>query len=268
MPREMAEPFAGGAIVGLSCLFDSLVQQTVLVEKDEDVAAVWEVIVYGDGLRLANDILRFDPSDENIKNQLKLPTTDRYQRAFSTILRNRVQRGGIIADGASVLKKGENNKGMRSRWYPETLKKRIDAIVEKRQNIAFIRGDGIDFIRYNAHRKDTAFFIDPPYTQAARRLYTFGEIDHRKLFKAATTITGDFLMTYDDTKEIRNLAKEHGFQTALVAMKNTHHEIMNELLVGKNLEWLKTSSEPSSAARESSPQTSVVEVAPQPPARP
>jgi len=33
--------------------FEKLVQQIVMVEKDEDVAAVWDVIVYGDGLRLA-----------------------------------------------------------------------------------------------------------------------------------------------------------------------------------------------------------------------
>ena len=77
--------------------------------------------------------------------------------------------------------------------------------MQVRKHIAFIRGDGIEFIRYNAHRADTAFFIDPPYTLAARRLYTFGEIDHRRLFKVATKITGDFLMTYDDTEEIREL---------------------------------------------------------------
>jgi len=45
-------------------------------------------------------------------------------------------------------------------------------------------------------------------------------------------------MTYDNANEIRKLATEFGFQTGLVPMKNTHHEIMNELLVGRNLEWL------------------------------
>jgi DNA adenine methylase len=250
-PRELAEPFAGGGIVSLSALFDKLVQQITMVEKDEDVAAVWDVIVHGDGLRLADDIVAFDPSDENVKQQLKLQIVDRYMRAFITILRNRVQRGGIIAAGASLLNKGENNKGIRSRWYPRTLQRRIQDIVQVRKDVAFIQGDGIEFIRYNAHRADIAFFIDPPYTLAARRLYTFGEIDHRRLFKVATKITGDFLMTYDDTEEICKLAKDFGFQTAVVPMKNTHHEIMKELLVGKNLDWL----EPSSGVRESSPQT-------------
>src|SRR4051794_19682151 len=56
-PKELAEPFAGGAIVSLSALFESLVDRITLVEMDENVAAVWNVIVYGKGNRLANDIL-------------------------------------------------------------------------------------------------------------------------------------------------------------------------------------------------------------------
>lgn len=238
-PRELAEPFAGGAIVPLSALFESLVQRIVLVEKDMDVAAVWNVIVNGDGSRLAKDILGFDLTPESAKKVLSAEPKTEFERAFATIVRNRVQRGGILAPGASLLNKGENGKGIHSRWYPKTLKTRIDAIVEKRKDISFIRGDGIEFIRYNAHRTDTSFFIDPPYTVAGRRLYAFSDLDHRKLFRVAKTIKGDFLMTYDNADEIRKLAKEFGFQTALVPMKNTHHEVMEELVIGKNLDWLK-----------------------------
>lgn len=237
-PRELAEPFAGGAIVSLSALFENLVSKIVLVEKDIDVGAVWKVMLNGAGKRLANEIASFDLNPESAKNLLAATPQSDFERAFATIVRNRIQRGGIIAPGASWLNKGENNKGILSRWYPETLKKRIEAIVGKRSDMAFIQGDGIEFIRYNAYRPDTVFFIDPPYTVAGRRLYAFSDLDHRRLFKAASMIAGDFLMTYDNSEEIRNLANEFGFQTALVPMKNTHHEIMYELLVGKDLRWV------------------------------
>jgi DNA adenine methylase len=238
-PRELAEPFAGGAIISLSALFEHLVQKIVLVEKDADVGSVWNVIVYGEGLRLASDILTFPLDGESVKNLLAKPATNEFERAFNTVVRNRVQHGGILAAGASMINKGENGRGIRSRWYPNTLRKRIHAIVYARQDIDFIQGDGIEFIRYNAHRSDTAFFIDPPYTVAGRRLYTHSEIDHRELFKAAQKIRGDFLMTYDNVEEIREMAREFGFCTALLPMKNTHHELMNELLIGKNLTWLR-----------------------------
>jgi len=50
---------------------------------------------------------------------------------------------------------------------------------------------------------------------------------------------GDFLMTYDDTEEVRSLAQQHGFDTLTIAMKSTHHAKMQELLIGKDLNWLK-----------------------------
>jgi D12 class N6 adenine-specific DNA methyltransferase len=57
-PRELAEPFAGGGIVGLTALFENFVQKLVFVEKDEDVASVWEVVINGEALKLAQQILR------------------------------------------------------------------------------------------------------------------------------------------------------------------------------------------------------------------
>jgi len=220
-------------------LFEDFVEKLVLVEKDEDVGSVWDVLINGQAEKLAQAIVNFDFSEGAVKNALAIKPTNVFDRAFATILRNRVQRGGILASGASLIKKGENGKGMASRWYPTTLRNRIEAILKMRRDISFIAGDGIDFIRYNSHRTDTAFFIDPPYTLAGRRLYTHSEVDHEKLFAAASRIRGDFLMTYDDAKEIKRLATKFSFQTALVPMKNTHHAIMKELLVGRNLDWLR-----------------------------
>ncbi|MCC6167160.1 MAG: DNA adenine methylase, partial [Caldilineaceae bacterium] len=60
-----------------------------------------------------------------------------------------------------------------------------------------------------------------------------------ELFRIAATFAGDFLMTYDDAEELRDLAAQHGFDTELVAMKNTHHAEMTELLIGRNLDWAR-----------------------------
>jgi DNA adenine methylase len=237
-PIELAEPFAGGAIVSLSALFHQLVPKIVLVEKDADVAAVWNVIVDGEGLRLADEILAYDLNLQSLRALLSKKPQEEFERAFATLVRNRVQHSGILAAGASIFNKGENGRGIRSRWYPETLSKRIRAIVDARQDISFLQGDGTDFIRYNARRPDTAFFIDPPYAVAGRRLYTHSEIGHRELFQVVQKLQGDFLMTCENSPEIHELAREFGFHTALVPMKNTHHELMNELIVCRDLRWL------------------------------
>ncbi len=55
----------------------------------------------------------------------------------------------------------------------------------------------------------------------------------------ARDIKGDFLMTYDDAEEVRSLAVKYRLEMRLVAMSNTHHTKMNELLIGRDLTWVK-----------------------------
>jgi len=236
-PKEFVEPFAGGAIVGLSVLFDGLTDRLTLVELDDDVAAVWKTILSSRAKEFADRITSFEVTRETVTQILRQPPSGVLERAFATIVRNRVQRGGIMAPGASLMKAGENGRGLHSRWYPETLRKRILSIAEKRDRISFSRGDGIQYIRQLAKRRDVVFFIDPPYTVAGRRLYVHSEIDHEELFRVVSSVRGDVLMSYDDARPIRELARKFGFDTENVAMKNTHHEVMSELLIGKDLDW-------------------------------
>lgn len=236
----LVEPFAGGGIVGLTAGFEGLADHAVLVERDASVAAVWQTIFGGQAKWLADQILNFDLNRARVTEILgREPTTQR-ERAFAVILRNRVQRGGIMAPGAGLVKTGENGRGLHSRWYPETLAHRIQEIACVRERFTFIEGDGIEVIRRYSDDENTAFFVDPPYTVAARRLYPHWQIDHRSLFGLLADVKGDVLLTYDNTREIASLAAEFGFETQAIAMKNTHHAKMTELLIGKDLSWLRT----------------------------
>ena len=165
------------------------------------------------------------------------------EEAFRTILRNRVNHGGILAPGSGIIKNGENGKGIQSRWYPETLRKRILDIDYIKDKVQFIHGDGLDVMRAHQHLEDIVFFIDPPYTaagkKAGRRLYSCNELDHEELFSLAENIKGDFLMTYDNAQGVLDLAHQHQFDTEVISMKNTHHTKMTELLIGRDLSWLR-----------------------------
>lgn len=85
---------------------------------------------------------------------------------------------------------------------------------------------------------ECAFFVDPPYTVAGRRLYRYSDVDHAALFAALARLKGSFLATYDDAAEIRSLAEAHGFAVATITMKTTHHTPKRELLISRNLAWL------------------------------
>ena len=242
-PAEFIEPFAGGAIISLTVVFERLAKHVTIVELDHQVAAVWHTIINGDGVWLAERIANFDLTPETVEETLSEPAFTLPDLAFQTILKNRVNRGGILANGAGRIKHGENGKGLKSRWYPQTLKQRIMDIIDVRDRINLIEGDGLSVIRINAHREDVVFFIDPPYTaggkRAGSRLYTHSDLDHEELFRIVSTISGDFLITYDNADELYDLARQYNFDTQLVAMKSTHHAEMTELLIGKNLDWVR-----------------------------
>lgn len=244
-PSEFIEPFAGGGIVSLTVAAEKLADHVTMVELDEQVAAVWRTIINdGEAAWLAERIVSFDLTHEALAGALAEKACSVRERAFQTILKNRTYRGGILAPGSAPLKHGENGKGIASRWYAETLKRRILDIQAIRQRIMFIEGDGLEVIRQNAKRQDAMFFIDPPYTVAGKRagsrLYAHAQLDHEELFRLANAIAGDFLMTYDDAEGVRDLAHRHGFDTQLIAMKNTHHAEMTELLIGRDLEWARS----------------------------
>jgi DNA adenine methylase len=243
-PAQLIEPFAGGGIVSLTAANMKLADHVTMVELDPDVASVWNTMLSDDAEWLANEIVSFCLTSENVKARLQTLATSVRERGFQTILRNRVYHGGILAPGSGVIKFGENGRGIASRWYPETLRKRIMKVASLRDGVTFINGDGIQSMRDNAHRTDTVFFIDPPYTAAGKkagsRLYTHSELDHEELFRVAATLAGDFLMTYDDAEGVRDLARRYGFKMQAIAMKTTHHAEMNELLIGRNFDWLGT----------------------------
>lgn len=238
-PNVLVEPFAGGGIVGLTAGFEHLAEHVVLVEKDEDIAAVWRTMLGGQAEWLAQRIEQFDLTKKNVLSVLNAPATTQREKAFATVLRNRVQRGGIMAPGAGLVKTGENGRGLASRWYPETLARRIRAIDAMKHRFSFIEGDGLAMIEAYADDENAVFYVDPPYTLAARRLYPHWQIDHERLFALLSTVAGHVLMTYDDAKDIWGLSKKFRFDVQTITMKNTHHAHMKELLVGKDLTWLR-----------------------------
>jgi DNA adenine methylase len=245
-PEHFIEPFLGGGSMSLTVASERLAKNTTMVEIDADVAAVWHTVLNReDGEWLANRIVSIPLTTENIGALLNaVPTTVR-ERAFQTIVKNRVYRGGILAPGSGLMKLGEAGKGLLSRWYPATLAKRIRHILTLRDSLTFLHDDGLAILAAHINNPHAVFFLDPPYTagkhgkQAGKRLYTHSELDHEQLFDYASHIRGDFLMTYDNSEEVRGLARRYGFDMRLVPMKSTHHVNMSELVIGQNLQWLR-----------------------------
>lgn len=236
---EFIEAFAGGASVGLTVGVENLADHVTLIELDREVSVVWEAIFGGRAESLCDCLMSFTMTRDSARAIIASKPRTIVDRAFRTLVRNRVLHGGILAPGASMMNEGENGRGVLSRWYPVTLVKRIRSLSQHRSRFAALPLDGIGVIKANAKRNDTVFFVDPPYTVAGRRLYTLHETDHEALFEACSRVRGDVLMTYDNTPQVRAWAAKYGFETALVPMKSRQHTLKLELLIGKDLNWVR-----------------------------
>ena len=235
--ETLVEPFAGGGVVSLTAVMENLASSAVMVEIDPDVAAFWRsAFEHGDAL--IERLLSFEPTLESLSRLQSEPPANLEERGFRALVLNRTRRGGILAPGASFTKHGENGKGVLSRWYPDTLAKRLVAIQQHASRFTFLEGDGLELLPSLLRdcQGKAAVFVDPPYTakggkRAGSRLYAHSEIDHPRLFEIMANSGTDFLMTYDAAPEVIQLVQQHGFSAARLAMKNCHHNQLPELVI-------------------------------------
>lgn len=236
--RVLVEPFAGGAHAGLAAAVEGMVDQVILVELDENVAAVWKTIMT-EPEWLAEQIATLDLDRETAEAVIERKVLSTRDRALAMIVHNRVSRGGVTAPGAGWLKKGENGKGLQSRWYPDTLVKRIEKVAAARERITVICGDGLEVMQQHIDREDVALFIDPPYPKAGGRLYKHSAVDHERIFDLAVQAEGSVLLTYDDSEEVVELTEARPrLDSAPLLVSTTHHREKYEYLISDDLGWM------------------------------
>ena len=236
-PEVLVEPFAGGGIVSLTAIMEGLAPNAVMIEIDRDVAAFWRA-TFESSATLSEWVRRFEPTYESLNELEKTAPRSVEEHGFRTLVLNRTKRGGILAPGASFTKRGENGKGLLSRWYPETLVSRLSAIEECADRIAFCEGDCMKILPTILHGWESraAVFLDPPYTakggkRAGKRLYSHSKVDHSALFSMLADHGSNFLMTYDAAPEIIELVRYYNFDAVCLSMKNTHHNQLSELVI-------------------------------------
>lgn len=235
-PRLLVEPFAGGGIVSLTAVMENLVGRCLMVERDHDVAAFWHAALRH-GPKLCEKIMRFNPTREAVARLSRRRPANILEHGFRTLVLNRTRYGGILASGAASIDKGEEGKGIKSRWYPNTLVKRLGKIAEYAGQINFCETNGLQLMEtlLGNYGPNTAVFVDPPYTagekRAGHRLYKETELDHARLFGMLTESHLNFLMTYDYSQEILSLIRKHNFHVVRVAMKKKHSTPVHELII-------------------------------------
>ena len=142
-----------------------------------------------------------------------------------------------MAPGAGWLKRGEGDKGIHSRWYPETLAKRIETVHALRSKITFIQDDGMKILQQFSAIPNTVAFVDPPYVAKGRgaglRLYSHYDVDCHRLFAIVRDFKGPVVMTYHRSEIVQREARAAGIQCRTVNMHTAHTVSKRQLILHK-----------------------------------
>jgi DNA adenine methylase len=234
---EYAEPFAGGAGIAVSLLLEGYVDRIYLNDFDPAIHAFWEAVLeHSDDL--CEKIDRVEVSIEEWHRQRKIfsdTTSSQLEKGFSTLFLNRTNRSGIIKAGVIGGLNQDGAYKLDCRFSKHDLIRKIRRIASNRNQVTLTRLDAVDFVRDVIPKAapSTLVNLDPPYFGKGPDLYTnfYKRNDHAILAQAVRSIKKRWIVTYDDTPEIRELYSCYPMYSSSLNYSAQVKRVGTELLV-------------------------------------
>jgi DNA adenine methylase len=210
-----AEPYAGGAGLALSLLFNGHVSEIHLNDVDRSIWSFWHSILFATddfSSLVAETPVTLDTWHAQRAVYLNPDDFDDLALGFATFFLNRTNRSGIIKGGGVIggIDQTGNYK-IDCRFNRDDLIKRIRRIAKYRSRIHLHRRDALEFIDLaDAQLPSRSFFcIDPPYFNKGSSLYTSYYVpdDHLAVSQSVLGLGRPWVLTYDNTPEISHLYK-------------------------------------------------------------
>lgn len=208
------EPYAGGAGVALSLLFNEYMSNIIINDLNKSIYAFWYSTLYHteELCRLIYDTpvtleeWFIQKAVQESENQTIL------QLGFSTFFLNRTNRSGILRGGIIGGKEQTGNWKLDARFNKKDLILRIEKIGGYKDRIGLYNLDASELINsiLPALPKRALVYLDPPYFNKGPELYqnNYGKSDHGNLAELITTgIKQNWIVSYDHTPEIISLYK-------------------------------------------------------------
>lgn len=218
---EFRDVFFGGGSVGLSILeSNNLPRQIWINDKDIGLSCLWSAVINYTG-ELKEKIKLFKPNTQSFyefkKELLEISDVPDDERgiisvAFKKLAIHQISYSGLGVKSGGPLGgiKQESKYKIDCRWSPEYLCKKIDKIKKLFGKIK-VRGEkcsSLDFesIILNSDCK-SFLYLDPPYYVKGNELYQhgFSAAEHERLMDCLKNTKHDWLLSYDECPEIREL---------------------------------------------------------------
>lgn len=207
------EPYAGGASVALSLLFNEYVQHIHINDYDSRIFAFWDSILNHTD-ELCQKILDIDITIKNWEEQKKIQQTpSKYTNleiGFSTFFLNRTNRSGILKAGVIGGKNQQGKWKIDARFNKQDLIQRIKKISRYKNRISVYNLDAAVLTEKLDKElpQRTLFYFDPPYYNKGKDLYInfYEHADHQQISQLIARLKNRYwLVSYDNDVNIRNL---------------------------------------------------------------
>lgn len=213
------EPYAGGASVALSLLYNEYVSNVIINDIDRSIYAFWHSVLFNN--KKFCDLIRETKVNLKIWEKCRL-TQEKKRRAklldlgFSTFFLNRTNRSGIINAGM-IGGRSQNGKWkIDARYNKEKLIDRIERIGQYRSRIRIYNLDTYELLKriIPSLDKKTLCYYDPPYYEKGKALYVnyYKENDHLKIAKKIKSIKNTkWIVSYDNKREVKEMYRDRRF---------------------------------------------------------
>ena len=206
--HSYVEPYAGGAGVALSLLYEEYVSHIHINDLNRSVFAFWHAVLNEtDELcqRIVNTVVTMDEWDHQ-KEVQKAVAPNLIDLAFSTFFLNRTNRSGII-DGGVIGGRQQNGPWkLDARYNSEELVLRIQKAARYRNRITLSQMDAADYIREAVTQlpEHTFLYFDPPYYIKGGGLYenSYQDDDHAEIAQLVHSVEYPWIVSYDAVPEI------------------------------------------------------------------
>lgn len=208
-----AEPYAGGASLALSLLFQGYVNEIHLNDLDRSVFAFWKVVTeYPDEIieRIISTPVTMDIWHAQQITQTNKQDADIFDLGFSTFFLNRTNRSGILTAGVIGGKAQTGNWKINARFNKDNLVNRIKRIASYRTRIHVTNAEALVFIKNGiSSLPDKSFiYLDPPYYVKGQNLYmnAYKPEDHAQIASIILNeLNHPWMVSYDDVPQIQQL---------------------------------------------------------------
>lgn len=210
------EPYAGGAGVAFHLLFGGYVSHIHINDINKSIYAFWQSV-----LEDTDNLCRliYDTS-VNIENWLKQKQVQLHPEqcstleiGFSTFFLNRTNRSGIINGGVIGGKNQDGFWKLDARYNKTSLISRIERISRFGDSVTIYNQDAAEFITTAIPTLplQSIIYMDPPYYTKGSDLYEnhYKYSDHLTISKLANDIRQKWIVSYDDTPEVRDMYEQY-----------------------------------------------------------